>query len=212
MGTTRGGRGMTRTLALGVVMLGVVACAPESAPPSHQGQPTDTSNLILAAALVNMPTGVTAASLPDSGSQGAHMVAKFCGQACHGIPAPSSHSSQDWPIVLRRMWLRMSSLDTTVYHISVPSDGERAAILDYMLANALQVTAGNLPDAAGKAVFVEKCGACHGLPDVHQHSAEDWVAVVRRMNGRMQQLTGQGLSQDELQRIVLYLQKVTAKS
>jgi len=96
--------------------------------------------------------------------------------------------------------------------VAVPTDAERVVILDYMLANALQVTAGNLPDAPGKQIFVERCGACHGLPDVRQHSSEDWVAVVRRMSGRMQQLTGQPLTQDELQRIVLYLQKVTAGS
>ena len=212
MGTTRRGRVMARSLTVAALTIGVAACGPASTPASDQGQLPDASKLILAAAMVNMPTGVSAADLPDSASGGAQAVAKFCGQACHGIPAPSSHSAQDWPIVLRRMWLRMSSLDTTVYHISVPNDGERAVILDYMMANALHVTAGNLPDAPGKQVFVERCGACHGLPDVHDHSSEDWVAVVRRMNGRMQQLIGQGLSQDELQRIVLYLQRVTAGS
>jgi cytochrome c5 len=202
---------MMWSLRIAAVAMGLAACAPQATPPADQGQVPATDKLILAAAKVNMPQGVAAADLPDPESQGAKLVGQFCGQACHGMPAPSSHSAQDWPIVLRRMWLRMSSLDTT-YHVAVPADAERIVILDYMLANALQVTAGNLPDAPGKKVFTEKCGACHGLPDLHQHSSEDWVAVVRRMSGRMQQLTGEALTQDELQRIVLYLQKVTARS
>jgi len=202
---------MTRLLMVAAVALWVAACTSQAAPPADQGQMSAADNLILAAAMVNMPTGIAATDLPDPEGQGAKLVGQFCGQACHGMPAPSSHSAQDWPVVLRRMWLRMSTLDTT-YHVAVPTDAERVVILDYMLANALQVTAGNLPNAPGKQVFVERCGACHGLPDVRQHSSEDWVAVVRRMSGRMQQLTGQPLTQDELQRIVLYLQKVTAGS
>jgi hypothetical protein len=99
----------------------------------------------------------------------------------------------------------MSSLDTA-YHVAVPTSAERIVILDYMLANALQVTAGWLPDAPGRLLFAQKCGSCHGLPDPGQHSPEDWVSVVRRMNGRMQDLLGQTLTQDELQRIVLYLE------
>lgn len=184
---------------------GIMACAQEAAPGAGQGEPPAEANVILAAAMVNMPTPMAAADLPDPDSQGAKLTAAYCAQACHGIPAPSAHSASDWPVVLRRMWLRMSSLDSA-YQVAVPSTGERAAIMEYMLAHALQVTAGDLPDAPGRGLYVEKCGACHGLPDVRQHSADDWVAVVRRMNGRMENLIGQVLSQDEMQRIVLYLE------
>jgi len=183
------------------------ACGPESAPDG--GQPAEApqaSNVILASAMVNMPAAFPASELPDASSEGAQLTVKFCGQACHGLPAPSSHSANDWPVVLRRMWLRMSSLDSATYHIAVPTTAERAVIMDYMLAHALQVTAGDLPDGPGKDLFVQRCGACHGLPDVRQHSADDWVAVVRRMNGRMEHLLGRVLSQEEMQRIVHYLE------
>ena len=186
-----------------VAVLGMTACAPEGAPVADQ-QPA-ASNVILAAAMVNMPAALAATELPDPESQGAQLVGQYCAQACHGIPAPSSHSANDWPVVLRRMWLRMSTLDSA-YQVRVPTVGERVVILDYMLANALQVTAGLLPDAPGKQLFASRCGACHGLPDIRQHSADDWVSVVRRMNGRMEKLLGQALSQDEMQRIVLYLE------
>lgn len=202
MGWTRSVRVLGWSVA-GVAALGMAACAPEGAPAVDQ-QPA-ANNVILAAALVNMPVALAATELPDPESQGAQLTAQYCAQACHGIPAPSSHSANDWAVVLRRMWLRMSSLDS-VYQIAVPTAGERVVVLDYLLANSLQVTAGLLPDAPGKALFASKCGACHGLPDIRQHSADDWVAVVRRMNGRMEKLLGQVLSQDEMQRIVLYLE------
>jgi hypothetical protein len=186
--------------------LALAACAPEGTPAGGEpAQTTSADNVILAAAMVNMPAGLPASELPDPAGQGAQLTVKFCGQACHGLPAPSSHSATDWPVVLRRMWLRTSSLDTA-YHVAVPTAAERVVILDYMLANALTVTEGLLPDAPGRLLFVQKCGSCHGLPDPRQHAPDDWVAVVRRMNGRMENLLRKVLSQDEMQRIVLYLE------
>jgi len=183
------------------------ACAREGASPeSQQPEAPQASNVILAAAMVNLPAAFPASELPDPSSEGAQLLVKYCGQACHGLPSPTSHSANDWPVVLRRMWLRMSELDSATYHIAVPTTAERIVILDYMLANALKVTAGNLPDGPGKDLFVQRCGACHGLPDIRQHSADDWVAVVRVMNERMQRLLGRTLSQEEMQRIVHYLE------
>jgi mono/diheme cytochrome c family protein len=204
MGCTRVLR-VAGMIVAGGTVLGLPACAPERAPESGPPEQPAAANVILASAMVNMPAGLAAADLPDPSGRGAQLTAQYCGQACHGIPAPSAHSSTDWPVVLRRMWLRMSSLDTA-YQVAVPTSAERIVILDYMLANALQVTAGLLPEAPGRLLFAQKCGSCHGLPDPSQHSPDDWVAVVRRMNGRMQDLLGRTLSQDELQRIVLYLE------
>jgi len=186
--------------------LALGACAPEGAPAGGEpGQGASADNVILAAAMVNMPAGLPATELPDPTGQGAQATVKFCAQACHGLPAPSAHSATDWPVVLRRMWLRMTDLDSA-YQIAVPTAAERVVILDYMLANALTVTEGLLPDAPGRLLFAQKCGVCHGLPDPAQHSPDDWVAVVRRMNGRMETLLGRNLTQDEMQRIVLYLE------
>jgi cytochrome c5 len=186
--------------------LALAACAPAGTPAADESaQTTSADNLILAAAMVNMPAAFPASELPDPSSQGAQLTVKFCAQACHGLPAPSAHSATDWPVVLRRMWMRMTTLDTA-YHVAVPTAAERVVILDYMLGNALTVTEALLPDAPGRLLFAQKCGACHGLPDPGQHAPDDWVAVVRRMNGRMETLLGRVLSQDEMQRIVLYLE------
>lgn len=200
---TRAGRVLGTIVAAGVA-LGLAACAAET-PEAERQAPPAADNVILASAMVNMPVALSPSDLPDPESRGAQLTTQYCGQACHGLPAPSAHSSTDWPVVLRRMWLRMSSLDTA-YQIAVPTAAERVVILDYMLANALQVTPGWLPEAPGRLLFAQKCGACHGLPDPGQHSPEDWVAVVRRMNTRMEHLLGTVLNQDEMQRIVLYLE------
>jgi cytochrome c5 len=205
MGRSRGMRERGRWVAAAAA-LALGACATEGAPGRDQAaQASPVDNVILAAALVNMPAALPASELPDPAGQGAQLTVKYCAQMCHGLPAPSSHSATDWPVVLRRMWLRMSSLDTA-YQVAVPTAAERVVILDYMLSNALNVTADLLPDAPGRLLFAQKCGACHGLPDPGQHAPDDWVSVVRRMNGRMEHLLGTVLSQDEMQRIVLYLE------
>lgn len=195
-----------------VILVAGAACArPEAPTAGDETAEAGENNVVLAAALVGLPTATTAGELPDSASQGAQFVVMFCAQACHGLPAPSSHGATDWPVVLRRMWLRMERLDTA-YHIAVPTTAERAVLQEYVIANALRVSPGNLPDAPGRDLYVERCGACHALPDVRQHSPQDWVTVVRRMNGRMERLIGRVLSQDEMQRIVLYLERASAGS
>lgn len=185
----------------------LVACVtPERQTEGEQtAPPTGGEALLLASARVALPPPMAAADLPDPESQGARLTAQFCG-ACHGIPAPGAHSATDWPVVLRRMWLRVGRLDTATYHIPVPDQAQRIVISEYLIANALQLTAGDLPDLPGRAAYVNTCGRCHGLPDVRQHAPADWVAVVRRMNTRMQTMLNEGLTQDQLQRIVGFLE------
>lgn len=195
----------------GLCVVGLAACSRPPAPPAEQQQQGSAGGLLLASASVALPPGVSAAELPDPQSTGATLVAKYCGQGCHGIPAPSSHAQSDWPVVLRRMWLRMGKIDTT-YHVAVPDDAERTVMLEYLLAYAFSVTSGSLPDVPGKERFVATCSQCHALPDPKQHSPQDWVAVVRRMNVHMEKMLGVVLSQDELQRIVLFLGKASGPS
>jgi cytochrome c5 len=185
---------------------------PESgdAAADQQPMPATEAPLLTAAARVALPPPMAAADLPDSESRGAQLTAQYCA-ACHGIPAPSSHSATDWPVVLRRMWLRTEKLDTA-FHVPVPDNAQRIVISEYLLANALQVTAGALPDFPGRDRYVATCGRCHGLPDIRQHSPQDWVAVVRRMNGRMETMLNEALTGDEIQRIIGYLERASAGS
>lgn len=186
--------------------------APEAGAPGDAAQqPTATytaDDLLLASAKVALPpTSITMADLPAPESQGAQYVIKFCSR-CHAIPSPAMHSATDWPGVARRMWMRMERIDP-VYAIPVPEVGDQLVILQYLTDNALKVSNANLPDFPGRDKFETTCAECHELADPRQHSPGDWFVVVRRMNGHMQEILGQELSNEEIQEIVLYLEKAS---
>lgn len=166
--------------------------------------PDSPDQLLLAATRVALPpVGTQIQDLPDPESQGAMDIGKYC-SACHAIPSPMMHSATDWPSVARRMWLRMDRIEGR-FDVPVPTPAERLVMLEYLLSNALVVRTSGLPDAPGRDVFVSTCSQCHELADPHQHSPEDWVSVVRRMTGHMEDMLGLFLTQEEFQQIVLYL-------
>jgi cytochrome c2 len=78
------------------------------------------------------------------------------------------------------------------------------------------IEANDLPDAQSKGaqLLTLYCAQCHELPAPAMHAAEQWPAVVDRMNQRMQMMSGRGMmhtlsvpSNSELQTLVIYLQK-----
>ena len=166
--------------------------------------------LILAAAEVALPPpGVSPADLPDPNSEGAKDVAEFC-TSCHNLPTPSAHSATDWPSVARRMWLRMEMLPAGL-QVPVPSEEQRQAILNYLLAHALQVSGAALPQGPGRATFSKTCSRCHALPDPRQHSKADWPVVVQRMYQHMTQMKVTPPTQGEVSEIISYLQQVSGR-
>jgi cytochrome c5 len=202
------------TTGRGWVLMGLWAAAlagcaaPEQQAAGGQGSaPGAGDALLLAAAKVALPPPLAAADLPAPESQGAQLTAQYCG-TCHGIPAPSTHSATDWPVVLRRMWLRAGQLDTAL-HAPVPDNAQRIVISEYLITNALRIATGNLPDYPGRDQYVATCSRCHALPDVRQHSAPDWAAVVRRMNTRMETMLRETLTGDQIQAVVMYLEKAS---
>jgi cytochrome c5 len=163
-----------------------------------------TDQLLLAATRVALPpVGMQVADLPDPDSPGAANIATYC-SACHAIPSPMMHSATDWPSVIRRMWLRTDRIEGH-FGVAVPTPSERLVMVEYLINNALVVRTSGLPDGPGREAFVSTCSRCHELPDPSQHSSEDWVSVVRRMTGHMEDMLGEFLSQAEFQEIVLYL-------
>ncbi len=166
--------------------------------------------LILAAAEVALPPpGVSPADLPDPNSEGAKDVAQFC-TSCHNLPTPGSHSATDWPSVARRMWLRMGMLPAGL-QVPVPSEEQRQAILNYLLAHALQVSGATLPAGPGRGTFSRTCSQCHALPDPRQHSQADWPVVVQRMYTHMTQMKVAPPTQAEVSQIITYLQQVSGR-
>jgi len=79
----------------------------------------------------------------------------------------------------------------------------------YLLDNALQVAPGDLPDYVGREYFMLSCSRCHALPDPGQHTAQDWPAVVSRMQQHMADLLGGSPIPAEMQDITAYLQQVS---
>ncbi|GIW52207.1 MAG: hypothetical protein KatS3mg081_1562 [Gemmatimonadales bacterium] len=166
--------------------------------------------LLLAAAKVALPPpGVQPGDLPDPYSQGAQAVARYC-SSCHNLPSPTLHSATDWPGVVRRMWLRMDRLPADL-QVPVPTVAERHYILDYLVANALQVSGATLPAGPGREIFAQTCSRCHALPDPYQHSPEDWPTVIRRMEQRMTQMNVEVPQPGEIGAILTYLQNVSAR-
>lgn len=203
-----------RHLVIAVGALGLVACGErpqgDRDTASRSGWLNRQDELLLAAANVALPPpGVAPADLPDPGSQGAQLVAKYCAQ-CHNLPAPSMHSATDWPGVIRRMWLRMEWLPPTL-GVAVPTMQERFAMLDYTVANALKVSGAQLPPGRGREDFATVCSRCHALPDPRVHSREDWPAVFSRMQQNMQRMGSPPLTGSQTTDILLYLQEVASR-
>jgi cytochrome c5 len=194
-------------LGLSVTAIWLAACQPQ--PQAEEAEPPQSpaTDLLAASALIGLPTGTAPADLPDRASDAAVAYTEYCG-VCHGLPSPAAHSATDWPVVLRRMWLRTEGLPES-YEVPVPESAERVLILNYVLGNALQVAETALPRGPGRDLFTATCRRCHELPDPSQHSEKDWAAVVMRMRQHMVQMLRESPPQSEVQDIILYLERAS---
>lgn len=197
------------TILLPVVVLFLPACQP-SAPPDEPSVTTEPAMapgdaLLLASAKAGLPPpGFLPESLPAAGSPGAQLLVTYCAQ-CHDLPSPMTHSATDWPGVARRMWLRMEHLPAG-FTVSVPDEGSRAALLEYLMTNGLKVSASTLPAGRGRIEFSRICSRCHALPDPRVHSPQDWLAVFMRMERNMERMNVSQPTRDETTEILGYLQ------
>ncbi|HEV8399416.1 MAG TPA: hypothetical protein VGQ18_06190 [Gemmatimonadales bacterium] len=191
------------------VVAGLAACRQAPAPSTESTAASHGLNhqdeLLLAAANIALPPpNVKAADLPEPNGNGAQLLVQYCAQ-CHNLPTPGMHSATDWPSIARRMWLRMEWLPPSL-GVKVPTMVERFAMLDYLTANALRVSAANLPPGAGRETFELVCSRCHALPDPRVHSPADWPSVFSRMQQNMERMKVAPLSGSQISDILLYLQ------
>lgn len=197
------------------VVVSLAACRPASQPPADSTTGgghglNQQDELLLAAANIALPPpGVKPGDLPEPNSKGAQLLVQYCAQ-CHNLPAPAMHSATDWPSIARRMWLRMEWLPPTL-GVKVPVMAERFAMLDYLTANALRVSAANLPPGAGRESFELVCSRCHALPDPRVHSPADWPAVYSRMQQNMERMKVAPLTRSQTADILLYLQSTASR-
>jgi cytochrome c5 len=164
---------------------------------------------ILRAAMLAAPqAGVNPDSLPDRNSAGAKVLVQYCTQ-CHALPSPAGHGAQDWPFVARQMWLFIDHMQGEL-GVQSPSTAERAQLLSYLQAHALEV-ASSLPPGAGKETFRATCSRCHVLPDPRRHSPVDWPTVVMRMERNMERFRLSGVTHGMAEQIVGYLRMASAR-
>ena len=203
-----------RGLVMRAVMVGVVgslaACRPAPQLPADStagvghGLNRQDELLLAAANIALPPPDVKPGDLPEPNSKGAQLLGQYCAQ-CHNLPTPAMHSATDWPSIVRRMWLRMEWLPPLL-GVKVPAMAERFAMLDYLTANALRVSAANLPPGPGRETFELVCSRCHALPDPRVHSPADWPAVFSRMQQNMERMKVAPLTRSQTSDILLYLQ------
>jgi len=203
-------RGLSSWAGAVAVVASLAAC--RQAPPPPADSPTGGGHglnrqdeLLLAAANIALPPpDVKPGDLPEPNSKGAQLLVQYCAQ-CHNLPTPAMHSATDWPSIVRRMWLRMEWLPPTL-GVKVPAMAERFAMLDYLTANALRISAANLPAGPGRETFELVCSRCHALPDPRVHSPADWPAVFSRMQQNMERMKVAPLTRSQTSDILLYLQ------
>jgi hypothetical protein len=163
--------------------------------------------LILASAKIALPPpGIAPGDLPNPTSREAGLVVQYCMQ-CHELPSPAMHSATDWPRVVRRMWLRMDRLPESM-GVRAPDEGGRGGVLNYMMTNGLVVSGMELPAGAGRQEFAVVCSRCHALPDIRNHSSQDWPAIFQRMERNMERMNVAPPTNDQTSKILLYLQDV----
>lgn len=140
-----------------------------------------------------LPPSITPAQLPDPGSDGARLAARYCVQ-CHYLPNPHMHTAQRWGPVIERMVWRMRGkgnmgqlMRDMMADVQAPTAAEAETLAAYLREHgqreidpqhpALRSTAGDMYSIA--------CSQCHALPDPQRHTASEWPLVVQRMRGHM---------------------------
>jgi hypothetical protein len=90
--------------------------------------------------------------------------------------------------------------------LQVPELGERVALVEYLIANALQVSGATLPPGPGREAFSLVCSRCHALPDPRAHTPQDWPAVFLRMERNMERMQVRAPTREETGLVLTYLQ------
>jgi hypothetical protein len=142
-----------------------------------------------------LPPTFERAQLPEPRSRGARLTVRYCVQ-CHNLPNPAMHHAAKWPAIVERMVLRMEGkgnygrlMFEMMAGVEAPGPGETDALVAYLQKHGqAPLDPRKIPEAytpAGEP-FRLACNQCHVLPDPKRHTAEEWRAVVARMQENMQ--------------------------
>ena len=142
-----------------------------------------------------LPPTFDAAQLPERDSRGAKLVIGYCVQ-CHNLANPAMHHAEKWPGIVRRMVLRMQGkgnmgtlMAEMMAGVKAPNEADTKAIIEYLGRHAqTPLDPARYPEVnrpSGEA-FRVACNQCHVLPDPQRHTAQEWRAVVARMQENME--------------------------
>jgi hypothetical protein len=142
-----------------------------------------------------LPPTFEAAQLPERESRGAKLVLGYCVQ-CHNLANPAMHHAEKWPGIVQRMVLRMQGkgnmgtlMAEMMAGVKAPSEADTAAIIEYLGRHGqTPLDPARYPEVnrpSGEA-FRLACNQCHVLPDPQRHTAQEWRAVVARMQENME--------------------------
>ncbi len=92
-----------------------------------------------------LPRGTTPADLPDPGSRGAALTARYC-SSCHSVPLPSYHLADDWEPVIVDMGARRMS--RVMAPLPQPTSTEHRELVAYFKRHARQPHVPAAVDAA----------------------------------------------------------------
>jgi cytochrome c5 len=142
-----------------------------------------------------LPPTFEPAQLPEPDSAGAQLTLRYCVQ-CHNLPNPAMHHAAKWRPTVDRMVKRMQGrgnlgalMTEMMAGVKAPSEGEAATLVAYLIKHAQKpLDPRRYPeiDRPSGEAFRLACSQCHVLPDPRRHSAEEWRAVVARMQENMQ--------------------------
>jgi hypothetical protein len=83
-----------------------------------------------------MPRSADIQDLPDSASEGAKLLNRYCTQ-CHGLPTPDQHSAEGWFPVVERMRTRMRWMAMySNIKFAEPTAAENVIINQYLAEHA----------------------------------------------------------------------------
>lgn len=140
-----------------------------------------------------LPPSVDAAALPEAGSPGAALLARYCVQ-CHHLPNPAMHHPDKWPKIVDRMVVRMrghgnrgAQMRQMMEGVAAPDEEELHMLIGYLRRNAQKpIDIARYPDldTRGRS-FRDACAQCHVLPEPASRTASEWRRVVSRMERNM---------------------------
>ena len=142
-----------------------------------------------------LPPAFQARQLPEPKSAGARLTIRYCVQ-CHNLPNPAMHHAARWRPVVERMAKRMEGrgnmgtlMADMMAGVKAPPPEEVRVLVAYLRKHAqAPLDPKRYPEvgrASGEA-FRLACSQCHVLPDPGRHTAQEWRAVVARMQENME--------------------------